>query len=167
MSKRHPMVGAAGKVAAVTLGFWILKILATTLGETGGDWLTMTLGLGYGAGSLLLLAIFAVTLVAQLRAKRFHRWLYWSVILSTSTAGTAMSDFMDRTLGLGYLRGSLLLASLLGLVLAAWWRSEGHWRAVVPSFSIGWQSWSATRWAPRWGIFWRTPLAWALRRAPR
>ncbi|WDS35502.1 hypothetical protein [Pseudoxanthomonas sp.] len=152
MSKHLPPPGAAGKVAAVTLGFWIIKILATTLGETGGDWLTMTLGLGYGAGSLLLLGIFALTLVAQLRAWRFQRWLYWSVILSTSTAGTAMSDFMDRTLGLGYLRGALLLVGLLGLVLAAWYRSEGHlsvqriasrraegfyWMAVLASNTLG------------------------------
>ncbi len=126
MPNAHPLSSAAGKVAAVTLGFWVIKILATTLGETGGDWLTMTLGLGYGAGSLLLLGIFALALVAQLRAERFGLWLYWSVMLSTSTAGTAMSDFMDRTLGLGYQRGALLLASLLGLVLAAWYRAEGH-----------------------------------------
>ncbi|SEM36338.1 Uncharacterized membrane-anchored protein [Pseudoxanthomonas sp. GM95] len=148
----HSQSGAAGKVAAVTLGFWIIKILATTLGETGGDWLTMTLGLGYGAGSLLLLGIFAATLVAQLRVERFHRWLYWSVILSTSTAGTAMSDFMDRTLGLGYLRGALVLVTLLALVLAAWRLVEGslsvaqirtrraevfYWAAILVSNTLG------------------------------
>ncbi len=142
----------ANKVAAVTLGFWVLKILATTLGETGGDWLTMTLGLGYGPGALLLLGLFALTLLAQLRARGFHRGLYWVVILSTSTAGTAMSDFLDRTLGLGYLRGALLLVALLGGVLAAWYHSEGHlsvqriasrraegfyWMAILVSNTLG------------------------------
>lgn len=152
MSEHSARPALASKVAAVTLGFWILKILATTLGETGGDWLTMTLGLGYGPGALLLLGLFALTLLAQLRAHGFHRGLYWSVILSTSTAGTAMSDFLDRTLGLGYLRGALLLVGLLGVVLAAWYRSEGHlsvqriatrraegfyWTAILVSNTLG------------------------------
>ncbi|TAA25465.1 COG4705 family protein [Pseudoxanthomonas winnipegensis] len=152
MSEHGTPPAVANKVAAVTLGFWILKILATTLGETGGDWLTMTLGLGYGPGALLLLGLFALTLLAQLRASGFHRGLYWSVILSTSTAGTAMSDFLDRTLGLGYLRGALLLVALLGGVLAAWYHSEGHlsvqriasrraegfyWMAILVSNTLG------------------------------
>lgn len=152
MSEHDTPPAVANKVAAVTLGFWILKILATTLGETGGDWLTMTLGLGYGPGALLLLGLFALTLLAQLRARGFHRGLYWVVILSTSTAGTAMSDFLDRTLGLGYLRGALLLVALLAGVLAAWYRSEGHlsvqriasrraegfyWMAILVSNTLG------------------------------
>jgi len=152
MSEHGTPPAVANKVAAVTLGFWILKILATTLGETGGDWLTMTLGLGYGPGALLLLGLFALTLWAQLRARGFHRGLYWVVILSTSTAGTAMSDFLDRTLGLGYLRGALLLVALLGGVLAAWYHSEGHlsvqriasrraegyyWMAILVSNTLG------------------------------
>ncbi|TBV75331.1 COG4705 family protein [Pseudoxanthomonas winnipegensis] len=152
MSEHGTPPAVANKVAAVTLGFWILKILATTLGETGGDWLTMTLGLGYGPGALLLLGLFALTLLAQLRARGFHRGLYWVVILSTSTAGTAMSDFLDRTLGLGYLRGALLLVALLGGVLAAWYHSEGHlsvqriasrraegfyWMAILVSNTLG------------------------------
>ena len=152
MSEHDTPPAVANKVAAVTLGFWILKILATTLGETGGDWLTMTLGLGYGPGALLLLGLFALTLLAQLRARGFHRGLYWMVILSTSTAGTAMSDFLDRTLGLGYLRGALLLVALLGGVLAAWYHSEGHlsvqriasrraegfyWMAILVSNTLG------------------------------
>ncbi|WJI15330.1 hypothetical protein MWN52_17245 [Pseudoxanthomonas winnipegensis] len=152
MSEYGTPPAVANKVAAVTLGFWILKILATTLGETGGDWLTMTLGLGYGPGALLLLGLFALTLLAQLRARGFHRGLYWVVILSTSTAGTAMSDFLDRTLGLGYLRGALLLVALLGGVLAAWYHSEGHlsvqriasrraegfyWMAILVSNTLG------------------------------
>ncbi|MDQ1121392.1 MULTISPECIES: hypothetical protein [Pseudoxanthomonas] len=152
MSEHGTPPAVANKVAAVTLGFWILKILATTLGETGGDWLTMTLGLGYGPGALLLLGLFALTLWVQLRARGFHRGLYWVVILSTSTAGTAMSDFLDRTLGLGYLRGALLLVALLGGVLAAWYHSEGHlsvqriasrraegyyWMAILVSNTLG------------------------------
>jgi len=82
----------ANKVAEVTLAFWAMKICATTLGETGGDLLSMTLGIGYAASSLLLIALFAITLVFQLRTKSFHPALYWAVILSTSTAGTTMSD---------------------------------------------------------------------------
>ncbi len=124
MSEHHARPAVASKVAAVTLGFWILKILATTLGETGGDWLTMTLGLGYGLGVLVLGGVLAATLAGQLAARRFHRGLYWSVILATSTAGTAMSDFMDRTLGLGYLRGALLLAGALMAVLGLWFAVE-------------------------------------------
>ncbi|MEP6743952.1 MAG: hypothetical protein ABJB33_00520, partial [Gemmatimonadota bacterium] len=98
------------KVAEVTLWFWVMKICATTLGETAGDLLSMTLGVGYAVSSLLLLTAFLVSLVIQLRARAFHPALYWTVILTTSTAGTTISDYMDRTLGLGYAIGSLLLA---------------------------------------------------------
>ena len=112
------------KVAQVTLAFWVMKICATTLGETAGDLLSMTLDVGYAVSSAILIGLFLVTLVLQLRAGRFHPVLYWTVILSTSTAGTTMSDFMDRTLGLGYARGSLILASCLALVLATWRWSE-------------------------------------------
>ena len=108
------------KVAQVTVSFWIMKICATTLGETAGDLLSMTMNLGYATSSMLLISLFAISLVAQLRASRFHPLLYWSVILTTSTAGTTMSDFMDRTLGLGYAKGSLIVATGLLGVLAAW-----------------------------------------------
>lgn len=104
------------KVAAVTLGFWVMKIDATTLGETAGDLLSMTLNLGYVASSAFLLAIFAGLLGMQLSARRCHPVLFWSVVLATSTAGTTMSDLIDRTLGLGYATG----ASLLAGCLAAW-----------------------------------------------
>ncbi len=113
------------KVAAVTLVFWIMKICATTLGETAGDLLSMTLGVGYGLSSLILIGAFVVTLVAQLRARAYHPVLYWSVILTTSTAGTTISDYMDRTLGLGYATGAMILVVLLLTSLVIWYRSEG------------------------------------------
>jgi len=112
------------KVAQVTLYFWIMKICATTLGETAGDLLSMTMNLGYATSSILLIGLFAISLVSQLRATRFHPVLYWTVILTTSTAGTTISDFMDRSLGLGYAKGSLILTTCLVAVLAVWRLSE-------------------------------------------
>lgn len=112
------------KLPQITLAFWIMKICATTLGETAGDLLSMTLNIGYALSSLLLLSIFLVTLVAQLFSKKYHPALYWLVILSTSTAGTTMSDFMDRTLGLGYASGSAILIVALALIFAFWHYSE-------------------------------------------
>lgn len=108
------------KLPQITLAFWIMKICATTLGETAGDLLSMTLDVGYAMSSLILLSAFLVTLVAQLSSKRYNPPLYWAVILSTSTAGTTMSDFMDRTLGLGYATGSALLIGILLVIFAAW-----------------------------------------------
>jgi uncharacterized membrane-anchored protein len=112
------------KVAQITLYFWIMKICATTLGETAGDLLSMTLNVGYGLSSVILISFFLVTLIAQLLSKKFHPALYWTVILSTSTAGTTMSDYMDRTLGLGYAKGSLVLILCLSITLVIWRRSE-------------------------------------------
>jgi len=112
------------KVAAVTFYFWIIKICATTLGETAGDLLSMTMDVGYGFSTVILLGLFLVSVIAQLMASKFNAVLYWTVILTTSTAGTTMSDFMDRTLGLGYANGSLILSSGLLLVLAIWHVSE-------------------------------------------
>jgi len=112
------------KVAQVTLSFWIMKICATTLGETAGDLLSMTLNVGYAVSSIILIALFLFSLVAQLRSTKFHPVLYWTVILATSTAGTTMSDFMDRTLGLGYAFGSLILITCLSLILLVWRLSE-------------------------------------------
>ena len=94
-----------------------MTICATTLGETPGDRLSMTLGLGYAASAVLRLSVFLVTRAVQLLCKGFHPALYWEVILSTSTAGTTLSDYMDRILGLGYTTGSLILLSLLALTL--------------------------------------------------
>jgi uncharacterized membrane-anchored protein len=112
------------KVAQITLYFWIMKICATTLGETAGDLLSMTLNVGYAISSIILLSLFVGTLTVQLISKKFHPVLYWSVILTTSTAGTTMSDYMDRTLGLGYANGSLILLTGLVIVLAIWHISE-------------------------------------------
>jgi uncharacterized membrane-anchored protein len=140
------------KVAQVTLAFWIMKICATTLGETAGDLLSMTLGIGYAASSLILLGAFFLTLAWQLASHRFRPTLYWAVILSTSTAGTTMSDFMDRTLGLGYAKGTLILSACLAGVLAAWRLSEKtisvthirtrraesfYWTAILFSNTLG------------------------------
>jgi uncharacterized membrane-anchored protein len=101
-----------------------MKVCATTLGETAGDLLSMTLNVGYGISSIILLGLFLLSLACQLLSSRFHPVLYWTVILTTSTAGTTMSDFMDRTLGLGYIRGSLILVACLATVLTAWRLTE-------------------------------------------
>src|SRR5580704_283391 len=113
------------KVPEVTLGFWVIKILATTLGETGGDAVSMSMDLGYAVSSLILIAIFAVAVAAQIRAKAFHPVLYWFVIVATTTAGTTMADFADRSLGIGYPGGSAILFLLLMASLALWYRVEG------------------------------------------
>jgi uncharacterized membrane-anchored protein len=112
------------KLPQITLFFWVMKICATTLGETAGDLLSMTLNVGYAASTLILMAIFLVTLFSQLAAKSYHPLLYWTVILSTSTAGTTMSDYMDRTLGLGYATGSMILITMLVAMLTFWRISE-------------------------------------------
>jgi uncharacterized membrane-anchored protein len=112
------------KVAEVNLIFWIMKICATTLGETGGDMFSMTMNIGYRYSSIILISFFIITLIVQLKSKKYHPVLYWLVIISTSTAGTTMSDYMDRTLGLGYAMGSLILIALLISILTIWWFSE-------------------------------------------
>jgi uncharacterized membrane-anchored protein len=138
------MKTAANKVAEVTLAFWIMKICATTVGETGGDLLSMTLNVGYAVSSLILVGFFIVALIAQLNAKAFHAVLYWGVILATSTAGTTMSDFMDRTLGLGYGTGSLILIIILIAILVSWRLTVGdrkiemfYWMAILASNTLG------------------------------
>jgi uncharacterized membrane-anchored protein len=122
------MERVANKVAEITIYFWVMKIFATILGETAGDLLSMTLGVGYSVSAVILLGFFFFTLVIQLASRRFIPALYWIVILSTTTAGTEMSDYMDRTLGLGYAKGSLLLLLCLLGVLAAWRYSEKNLR---------------------------------------
>jgi uncharacterized membrane-anchored protein len=115
---------ALSKVPAVTLGFWAIKILATTLGETGGDTVTMTMKWGYLAGSALFVAALVALVAWQILSKRFHPFLYWATIVASTTAGTTMADFADRSLGIGYAGGaSLLLASVL-IVLGLWYWSE-------------------------------------------
>lgn len=108
------------KTPQITISFWIMKVCATTLGETGGDLLSMTMHVGYAVSSLLLIGLFVIALVSQLLAKKYHPSLYWTVILSTSTAGTTMSDYMDRTLGLGYAKGSFILCTLLMAIFVLW-----------------------------------------------
>jgi len=113
------------KVPAVTLTFWVIKILATTLGETGGDTVSMTMNLGYLAATAIFLAALAVLVVLQIAAKKFHPFLYWATIIASTTAGTTMADFADRSLGIGYPGGSLLLFALVMASLAIWYRTEG------------------------------------------
>jgi uncharacterized membrane-anchored protein len=96
--KKFP-AGALSKAPEVTLGFWVIKVLATTLGETGGDAVTMSMNLGYAIGTLVFIGIFAATVVAQIYAKAFHPLLYWVTIVATTTLGTTMADFADRSLG--------------------------------------------------------------------
>ncbi len=140
------------KVPAVTFGFWIIKILCTTLGETGGDAVSMTWNLGY----LLSTAIFAALLIAliytQVKAKTYNPWLYWATIIASTTAGTTLADYADRSLGIGYTGGSLLLLSLLLLTLYTWKKSTGsisvesisspksesfYWLAITFSQTLG------------------------------
>ncbi len=117
------------KLPQITLYFWIMKICATTLGETAGDQLSMTMQIGYGLTFIILIGLFAAALTVQLMAKTYHPFLYWGVILLTSTAGTEMSDYMDRTLELGYAKGALILLALLMTIF-------GFWRLSGRSFSV-------------------------------
>jgi uncharacterized membrane-anchored protein len=140
------------KVPAVTLGFWLIKIAATTLGETGGDAVTMTLGLGYLIGTAIFGAVLLGAVSAQIAAKRFHPFLYWTVIVATTTVGTTLADFVDRSLGIGYLGGSSLLLVLLLAALAVWYwacgsvsvdtvsspKAEGfYWATILFSQTLG------------------------------
>jgi uncharacterized membrane-anchored protein len=113
------------KVPQVTLLFWIIKIAATTLGETGGDAVTMSMDLGYLVGSGIFAAIFILAVAFQIRARAFHPWLYWFTITATTTLGTTLADYADRSLGIGYPGGSLLLLGLLGASLFVWHRAMG------------------------------------------
>jgi uncharacterized membrane-anchored protein len=140
------------KVPEVTLIFWIIKILATTLGETGGDAVSMSLSLGYAVSSIIFIGIFLVAVVAQILARKFQPFLYWFVVVATTTAGTTMADFADRSLGIGYPGGASLLLVLLMASLAVWYRSEGsisvntvsrprvetfYWVAILFSQTLG------------------------------
>ena len=142
----------ANKLPEITAAFWIMKITATTLGETGGDWLSMTMKVGYLVSALIFFAFFVVALGAQLLADRYRPLLYWSVIVATSTAGTALSDYMDRTLALGYAAGATILVTILLVVLGLWrWTSGSvdvnkirsrrsevfYWLAILVSNTLG------------------------------
>lgn len=116
---------AFSKVTEVTLGFWFIKILATTLGETGGDAVSMSLNLGYAISSPSFILIFIVAVLAQIRARAFHPFLYWFVIIATTTAGTTMADFADRSLGVGYPGGASTLFVLLIASFGVWYWAAG------------------------------------------
>jgi uncharacterized membrane-anchored protein len=140
------------KVPEVALVFWTIKVLATTLGETGGDAVSMSMNLGYAVSSFIFIGIFAVAVVAQIAAKKFHPFLYWLVVIANTTAGTIMADFADRSLGIGYPGGASLLFVLLMASLAVWYRSAGsisvntvstpkvetfYWVAILFSQTLG------------------------------
>ncbi len=140
------------KVPAVVLAFWIIKICATTAGETGGDALSMTLGLGYAVSTLIFLGVLIVLLAVQVRSSAYHPLLYWGVIVATTTTGTTISDYLDRTLALGYPKSSLLLFGAVLLVLTAWRLTTGsvsvdgittrtaelfYWSAILLSNTLG------------------------------
>jgi len=142
----------ASKVPEVTTGFWIVKILATTLGETGGDTVSMTWALGYLASSAIFLTALVILVGLQIATMRFRPFLYWSVIVASTTAGTTMADFADRSLGIGYTGGSAILLGCLVAVLALWYWSQGsisietvntpkaeafYWTAITFSQTLG------------------------------
>src|SRR5471030_3048957 len=140
------------KVPEVTLVFWMIKIIATTLGETGGDAVSMSMDLGYAISSFIFIGIFAVAVTAQISAKKFYPFLYWLVVIATTTAGTTIADFADRSLGIGYPGGASLLFVLLMASLAMWYWSAGsisvntistpkietfYWVAILFSQTLG------------------------------
>jgi uncharacterized membrane-anchored protein len=116
---------SSAKVPEVTLVFWIIKIAATTLGETGGDAVSMSMNLGYLVATAIFAVIFLIAVTAQIKSPRFHPFLYWVTIIATTTVGTTLADFADRSLGIGYAGGASLLLALLIASLAVWYRSEG------------------------------------------
>jgi len=116
---------AMSKVPAITLGFWIIKILATTLGETAGDTVTMSMDLGYLAGTAIFLSAFVILVIFQIRARRYSAPLYWATIVASTTAGTTMADFADRSLGVGYAGGSAILLGCVVATLGLWRWKEG------------------------------------------
>ena len=152
MDKQSPSLTMLSKVPQVTLAFWVIKILATTLGETGGDAVSMTLHLGYAISTGIFFAIFLLTVAGQISARAYHPFLYWAVIVATTTAGTTLSDYLTRTAGLGYLKTSLLLFAMVIAILAAWYFSVGtvsvnritnrkaetfYWMAIFFSNTLG------------------------------
>ena len=120
-----PPPESPSKVPEVTLTFWVVKIAATTLGETGGDAVSMSMNLGYLVGTAIFAAVFAIAVAAQISARRFNPWLYWTTIVATTTLGTTLADWTDRSLGIGYAGGSSLLLALLLGTLFLWHRSLG------------------------------------------
>ncbi|MBI1276348.1 hypothetical protein GC177_10335 [bacterium] len=142
----------AGKIPQVTLAFWIIKIAATTLGETGGDAFSMSLDLGYAVSTVIFALFFSVALLVQMRSAHYHPFTYWTVIVTTTTVGTTLADFMDRSLGFGYEGGVLLLFIILLALIAVWkracgsisihkirdWRGElFYWCTILSSNTLG------------------------------
>ena len=123
------------KVPAVTLGFWIIEIAATTLGDTGGDTVTMTMNLGYLVGTAIFFSILIVTVALQIAPKKFHPYLYWATIVASTTCGTTLADFADRSLGIGCPGGSLLPLACVLASLAVWYWSE--WAAFILTRPLG------------------------------
>ncbi|WP_043959640.1 membrane protein [Lysobacter sp. A03] len=113
------------KVPQVTFGFWLIKILATTLGETGGDAVSMSMNLGYLVSTAIFMGIFVAAVLMQIAAKKFHPFVYWVTIIASTTVGTTLADFVDRSLGIGYLGGTIMLVALLIAALLVWYRSLG------------------------------------------
>ncbi|MGB7102324.1 MAG: hypothetical protein WBD95_26625 [Xanthobacteraceae bacterium] len=148
----HATGSAASKIPEVTLAFWIIKFAATTLGETGGDTVTMTLDWGYLAGTALFLSLLLILVIAQIAADEFHPFLYWTTIIASTTAGTTIADFADRSVGIGYAGGSSVLFVGLMAVLGVWYWSLGsisvatvdtpkaeafYWAAITLSQTLG------------------------------
>jgi uncharacterized membrane-anchored protein len=148
----HAVEQYASKVAEITLGFWIIKIAATTLGETGGDTVTMTLNWGYAVGTAIFFSVLILLVIAQIKADKFHPFIYWATIVASTTAGTTMADFADRSLGIGYAGGSSLLFACLMVVLGTWYWTLGsisvttvntpkvetfYWLAITFSQTLG------------------------------
>lgn len=113
------------KVPAVTLGFWLVKVLATTLGETGGDSLSMSMGLGYLTSTFIFAVVFVAAVILQIRAARFHQWVYWFTIIATTTLGTTIADYVDRDLGVGYPGGTTILVICLLASFGLWFKATG------------------------------------------
>jgi uncharacterized membrane-anchored protein len=145
-------LASLAKVPEVTLAFWVIKVAATTLGETGGDTVTMTLGWGYLAGTVLFMTVLVTLVIAQILAEKFHPFLYWATIVASTTFGTTMADFADRSLGIGYTGGSSLLFVCLMATLGLWYKSQGtisvktvstpkveafYWAAITFSQTLG------------------------------
>lgn len=157
------------KLPHITALFWAIKILATTLGETLGDFVSQDLGLGTLRAAVLLLGVFAVLAVIQVRANRFHPPLFWLVVVLTSTAGTAISDFINYTRHLGQSTGVLILGTGLAVVTVIWWAAarpstSRTWPPALRRCCSGSRSYSPTAWAPRpetgWPALWESGRRW-------
>ena len=165
MSKDQPYT--LSKVPEVTLVFWIIKIFATTLGETGGDALSMSMNLGYLLSTGIFAVLFVAAVTVQVRAVKFHPIIYWPTIVATTTVGTTLADFADRSLGIGYAGGSIILLLMLLASLWVWKRTLGS--IAVDSVSspksecfTGLRSCARKPWAPHWATGRRIPKGWAM-----